>query len=206
MSLRLQIDSNPEALDQLEREIRRLEIEREALKREEDEAKMEAVEKELSTLNEQYTTMKAQWDAERGLIQRVQELKAAIETTRNDAERAEREGLYERAAELKYGTLVQLEKDLTESKKKREQNQQETTLLKEQVEAEDIADIVSRWTGIPVNKMLTAERQKLLMLEEELHKRVIGQTKAIETVSDAVRRSRAGHAHSPRFCLMTNRL
>ncbi|MDR9387513.1 MAG: AAA family ATPase [Balneolaceae bacterium] len=190
--LRLQIDSNPEALDQLEREIRRLEIEREALKREEDEAKMEAVEKELSTLNEQYTTMKAQWDAERGLIQRVQELKAAIETTRNDAERAEREGLYERAAELKYGTLVQLEKDLTESKKKREQNQQETTLLKEQVEAEDIADIVSRWTGIPVNKMLTAERQKLLMLEEELHKRVIGQTKAIETVSDAVRRSRAG--------------
>ena len=190
--LRLQIDSNPEALDQLERELRRLEIEREALKREEDDAKMEAVEKELSTLNEQYTTMKAQWDAERGLIQRVQELKAAIETTRNDAERAEREGLYERAAELKYGTLVQLEKDLTESKQKLEQNQQETTLLKEQVEAEDIADIVSRWTGIPVNKMLTAERQKLLMLEEELHKRVIGQTKAIETVSDAVRRSRAG--------------
>jgi ATP-dependent Clp protease ATP-binding subunit ClpB len=190
--LRLQIDSNPEALDQLEREIRRLEIEREALKREEDDAKMDAVEKELSSLNEQYTTMKAQWDAERGLIQRVQELKAAIETTRNDAERAEREGLYERAAELKYGTLVQLEKDLTESKKKLEENQQDTTLLKEQVEAEDIADIVSRWTGIPVNKMLTAERQKLLLLEEELHKRVIGQSKAIETVSDAVRRSRAG--------------
>ncbi len=190
--LRLQIDSNPEALDQLERELRRLEIEREALKREEDTAKMEAVEKELSAFNEQYTTMKAQWDAERGLIQRVQELKAAIETTRNDAERAEREGLYERAAELKYGTLVQLEKDLTESKKKLEENQQDTTLLKEQVEAEDIADIVSRWTGIPVNKMLTAERQKLLLLEEELHKRVIGQTRAIETVSDAVRRSRAG--------------
>jgi len=190
--LRLQIDSMPEELDSIERQIRQLEIEREALKREKDESKLKSIQKELADLEEQRKSMRSQWDLERDLIQKTRELKQAIETSRNQADKAEREGNYEKVAELRYGTIVQLEKDLEETKNKLNEVQEGRSLLKEQVEAEEIADIVSKWTGIPVSKMLTSERQKLLKLEDELHKRVIGQDQAIEAVSDAVRRARAG--------------
>ncbi|MEX2601236.1 MAG: type VI secretion system ATPase TssH, partial [Balneolaceae bacterium] len=190
--LRLEIDSMPEELDSIERQIRQLEIEREALKREKDESKLKGNEKELANLEEKRKSMRSQWDLEKGLIQKTREMKQAIETARNEAEKAEREGHYEKVAELRYGTIAQLEKEMVETKKELDDIQQNDSLLKEQVEAEEIADIVSRWTGIPVNKMLSSERQKLLMLEEELHKRVIGQDQAIEAVSDAVRRARAG--------------
>ena len=190
--LRLQIDSMPEELDSIERQIRQLEIEREALKREKDEAKLKTNEKDLANLEEKRKSMRAQWDLEKGLIQKTREMKQAIETARNQADKAEREGHYEKVAELRYGTITQLEKDLESTKAELDEIQQGRSLLKEQVEAEEIADIVSRWTGIPVTKMLSSERQKLLLLEEELHKRVIGQDQAIEAVSDAVRRARAG--------------
>jgi ATP-dependent Clp protease ATP-binding subunit ClpB len=190
--LRLQIDSMPEELDSIERQIRQLEIEREALKREKDEAKLKSNEKELADLEEKRKSMRAQWDLEKGLIQKTREMKQAIETARNEADRAERDGQYEKVAELRYGTITQLEKDLERTKTELDEIQEGRSLLKEQVEAEEIADIVSKWTGIPVTKMLSSERQKLLMLEEELHKRVIGQDQAIEAVSDAVRRARAG--------------
>lgn len=190
--LRLQIDSMPEELDSMERQIRQLEIEREALKREKDEAKLKSNEKELADLEEKRKSMRAQWDHEKGLIQKTRELKQAVETARNQADKAEREGQYEKVAELRYGTITQLEKDLEETKTKLDEVQEGRSLLKEQVEAEEIAEIVSRWTGIPVQKMLSSERRKLIALEEELHKRVIGQDQAIEAVSDAVRRSRAG--------------
>lgn len=190
--LRLQIDSLPEELDALERQIRQLEIEREALKREKDKSKIKGIEKELADLEEQRKNMRVQWEQERDLIQKARELKQAIETTRNEADKAEREGDYEKVAELRYGTITRLEKDLEDTKAKLNEMQEQKPLLKEEVDAEDIADIVSRWTGIPVKRMLQSERQKLLHLEEELHKRVIGQDKAIKAVSDAVRRSRAG--------------
>jgi len=190
--LRLQIDSMPEELDSIERQIRQLEIEREALKREKDEAKLKSNEKELADLEEKRKSMRAQWDLEKGLIQKTREMKQAIETARMQADKAEREGHYEKVAELRYGTIAQLEKDLIKTKTELDEIQQGSSLLKEQVETEEIADIVSKWTGIPVNKMLSSERQKLLMLEEELHKRVIGQDQAIQAVSDAVRRARAG--------------
>ncbi len=190
--LRLQIDSLPEELDAIERAIRQLEIEREALKREKDQSKIKGIEKELADLEEQRNSMRVQWEQERDLIQKARELKQAIETTRNEADKAERAGNYEKVAELRYGTITQLEKDLESAKKQLDEMQERKALLKEEVDAEDIADIVARWTGIPVKKMLQSERQKLLLLEEELHKRVIGQDKAIEAVSNAVRRSRAG--------------
>ncbi|MGB0346686.1 MAG: ATP-dependent chaperone ClpB [Balneolaceae bacterium] len=190
--LRLQIDSLPEELDAVERNIRQLEIEREALKREKDDSKIKGIEKELADLDEIRKGMRVQWEQERDLIQKAQELKKAIETTRNVADKAEREGNYEKVAELRYGTITQLEKDLDSAQNQLNDMQQKKSLLKEEVGAEDIADIVARWTGIPVTRMLQSERQKLLLLEEELHKRVIGQDNAIEAVANAVRRSRAG--------------
>ncbi|MCW9707101.1 ATP-dependent chaperone ClpB [Fodinibius salsisoli] len=190
--LRLEIDSMPEELDRIERQIRQLEIEREALKRDNAETKIEGINKELANLEEQRSSMRAQWDTEREHIQKTRELKQAIETTRNQAEKAEREGNYEKVAELRYGTINQLETDLEETENKLAEIQEGRAMLKEEVEGEDIADIVSRWTGIPVTKMLQSERQKLVHLEEELHKRVVGQDPAIEAVSNAVRRSRAG--------------
>ncbi|MDR8391246.1 ATP-dependent chaperone ClpB [Aliifodinibius sp. S!AR15-10] len=190
--LRLEIDSMPEELDQIERQIRQLEIEREGLKRDQNDEKIQNIEKELADLEEQRNTMRNQWDTEREMIQKTRELKQAIETSRNQAEKAEREGNYEKVAELRYGTIKQLEKDLEETKEQLDEVQEGRAMLKEEVEYEDIADIVSRWTGIPVSKMLQSERQKLIHLEEELHKRVVGQDPAIETVSNAVRRSRAG--------------
>ena len=190
--LRLEIDSMPEELDQVERQIRQLEIEREGLKRDQNEEKIENIEKELADLEEKRKTMRNQWDTERDLIKKTRDLKQAIETSRNQAEKAEREGNYEKVAELRYGTIKQLEDDLEETKKKLDEVQEGRAMLKEEVEYEDVADIVSRWTGIPVRKMLQSEREKLVHLEEELHKRVVGQDPAVETVSNAVRRSRAG--------------
>jgi ATP-dependent Clp protease ATP-binding subunit ClpB len=182
----------PEELDQIERQIRQLEIEREGLKREQNEEKIENIEKELADLEETRNTMRNQWDTERDLIKKTRDLKKAIETARNEAEKAERQGQYEKVAELRYGTINQLERDLGETQEKLEEVQEGRAMLKEEVEYEDIADIVSRWTGIPVTKMLQSEREKLVHLEEELHKRVVGQDQAVETVSNAVRRSRAG--------------
>ena len=190
--LRLQIDSLPEELDALERQIRQLEIEREALKREKETSKLDSLEKELADLEEQQRGMRAQWDQERSIIQNLRDLKEAIETTRNEADKAERRGAYDRVAELRYGTLTELEKELEKANKAAEALQAGESLLKEEVQADDIADIVARWTGIPVAKMVQSDRQKLLLLEEELHKRVIGQQNAIEAVANAVRRSRAG--------------
>jgi len=190
--LRLEIDSMPEELDRVERQIRQLEIEREGLKREKNKEKIKNIEKELADLEEKRKSMRAQWDTERELIKKTRDLKKAIETTRIEAEKAEREGNYEKVAELRYGTINQLEKDLEETQEQLIEVQEGRAMLKEEVEAEDIADIVSRWTGIPVTKMLQSEREKLIDLEGELHKRVVGQDQAIETVSNAVRRSRAG--------------
>ncbi len=182
----------PEELDQVERQIRQLEIEREGLKRDQNEEKIENIEKELADLEEKRNTMRNQWDTERDLIKKTRDLKKAIETARNEAEKAEREGKYDKVAELRYGTINQLENDLEDTQEKLEEVQEGRAMLKEEVEYEDIADIVSRWTGIPVRKMLQSEREKLVHLEEELHKRVVGQDPAVETVSNAVRRSRAG--------------
>ncbi|HEX6983367.1 MAG TPA: ATP-dependent chaperone ClpB [Balneolaceae bacterium] len=190
--LRLEIDSMPEELDSIERQIRQLEIEREALKREQETSKIENINKEIADLEEQRQSMRGQWDRERELITKTRDLKKAVETARNQAEKAEREGDYEKVAELRYGTINQLEKDREETEQKLAEIQEGRAMLKEEVEAEDIADIVSRWTGIPVTKMLKTERQKLVRLEKELHKRVVGQDPAIEAVSNAVRRARAG--------------
>jgi ATP-dependent Clp protease ATP-binding subunit ClpB len=190
--LRTEMDSMPEELDNIERQIRQLEIEREALKRENDTSKLEDISRTLANLSEQKKALTAHWSAEREMIQKIQGMKQAIETARQEAEKAERAGLYEKVAELRYGTIARLEKDLEETKKRLVEFQKERTMLKEEVDAEDVADIVSRWTGIPVKKMLQSERVKLLSLEAELHKRVIGQDRAIEAVSDAVRRARAG--------------
>ncbi|MFP8487580.1 ATP-dependent chaperone ClpB [Gracilimonas sp. Q87] len=190
--LRLQIDSLPEELDAIERQIRQLEIEREALKREKDQSKMKGIEKELADLGEQRKTMRVQWEQERELIQKVRDTKEAIDNARNEADKAERQGNYEKVAELRYGTIAKLEDELKAAQTKLDEMQEDQSLLKEEVDAEDIADIVARWTGIPVRKMLQSERKKLLHLEDVLHKRVIGQDNAIEAVSDAVRRSRAG--------------
>jgi ATP-dependent Clp protease ATP-binding subunit ClpB len=190
--LRTEMDSMPEELDNIERQIRQLEIEREALKRENDTSKLEDISRTLANLSEQKKALTAHWSAEREMIQKIQGMKQAIETARQEAEKAERAGLYEKVAELRYGTIARLEKDLEETKKRLVEFQKDRTMLKEEVDAEDVADIVSRWTGIPVKKMLQSERVKLLSLEAELHKRVIGQDRAIEAVSDAVRRARAG--------------
>jgi ATP-dependent Clp protease ATP-binding subunit ClpB len=184
--LRLQIDSMPEELDHIDRQIRQLEIEREALKREKDTSKQEQIERDLAELRETHGILVNQWTREQDVVRRIRELKQAIETSRNEAEKAERVGNFERVAELRYGTLIQLEKELTEAQAT------DTVMIKEEVYAEDIADIVSRWTGVPVRKMLQSERNRLMLLEEELHKRVVGQHPAIEAVANAVRRSRAG--------------
>jgi ATP-dependent Clp protease ATP-binding subunit ClpB len=190
--LRLEIDSMPEEIDNIDRQIRQLEIERQVLKRENDKEKLENISKDLANLEEKRDNLKTHWNTEKELIQSIQGMKQAIETSRHEAEKAERESNYEKVAELRYGTIKQLEEDLKKAKEKLTDVQKDRAILKEEVEDEDIADIVSRWTGIPVKKMLQSERNKLLLMEEELHKRVIGQDQAIEAVSNAVRRSRAG--------------
>ena len=190
--LRMEVDSVPEELDEITRKIKQLEIEREAIKRENDTAKLEQIGKELSELKEQESSYKAKWQSEKELVNKIQQNKVEIEQLKFEAEKAEREGDYGRVAEIRYGKLQALNKEIEETQQKLHRMQGDKAMIKEEVDAEDIADVVSRWTGIPVSKMLQSEREKLLHLEDELHKRVIGQEEAIEAVADAVRRSRAG--------------
>lgn len=190
--LRMERNSLPEELDEIERHIKQLEIEREAIKREKDEVKLAQLGKEISMLKEQESTKRAKWQQEKELADSIQNAKHEIEELKFEAERAEREGDYGRVAEIRYGKITKLEEEITATQAALRNAQGTNAMIKEEVTAEDIADIVSRWTGIPVSKMLESERQKLLNLEEELHKSVIGQDEAIRAVSDAVRRSRAG--------------
>ena len=190
--LRMERDSVPEELDEISRRLKQLEIEREAIKREGDKPKLEALNKEISELQEQENHFKQKWQGEKNLLNRIQQNKQQIESLKFEAEKAEREGNYAKVAEIRYGKLQQLEKDIEATQKQLKEAQGTEAMLKEEVTADDIADVVSRWTGIPVRKMMQSEREKLLHLEEELHKRVIGQDEAIQAVSDAVRRSRAG--------------
>jgi ATP-dependent Clp protease ATP-binding subunit ClpB len=193
--VRVQIDSMPEALDQIERKRVQLEIEREALKKESDAAskrRLEAVEREVAELRAEGDAMKARWQNEKAAIQRVRELKERREQLHAELERTQRQGNLERAAEIRYGELVQIEKDLEAEQRKLEAVQKEGSLLSEEVTAEEIAEIVSKWTGIPVSKMLEGEQQKLLRMEDELRRRVVGQDDALRAVSAAVRRARAG--------------
>src|SRR5437870_12213789 len=194
-SLRMEIDSLPSELDEIERQIRQLEIERQALKKEQDRAskdRLSAIEKELANLQEQSRAMRAQWQNEKALIQQIREIKARLEQLRLDAERAERMADFERAARLKYGEGPALQKELDAKNGELVALQKDHRLLKEEVDDEDIARIVSRWTGIPVQKMLEGELQKLLKMEDRLHERVVGQDEAVTAVSNAVRRGRAG--------------
>ena len=190
--LRMERDSVPEELDELSRRLKQLEIEREAIKREKDEPKLAQLNKEIAELKEQETALKAKWESEKGLVNKIQANKQQIEQLKFEAERAEREGDYGKVAEIRYGRLQALEAEIVSIQQELKQMQSGNALIKEEVTADDIADVVSRWTGIPVSKMLQSEREKLLHLEEELHLRVVGQDEAIRAVSDAVRRSRAG--------------
>ena len=189
--LRLEMNSMPEELDKLERAIRQLEIEREAIKREKDETKLKQLNTEISNLSVDRDTFKAKWQLEKEVVEKVQNAKAEMENLKTAAEKAEREGDYGRVAEIRYGKLQEQEKIITDYTAQLAE-QSEKRLLKEEVDAEDIAESVAKSTGIPVNKMLQSEREKLLSLEDELHKRVVGQDEAIEAVADAIRRSRAG--------------
>lgn len=190
--LRMERDSLPEELDEISRHLKQLEIEREAIKREKDEPKLAMLGKEISALKEQEKEKRAKWQQEKELADRIQNAKHDIEKLKLDAERAEREGDYGRVAEIRYGKIKALEDEIAKVQEELHNTQGSEAMIKEEVTAEDIADVVSRWTGIPVSKMLQSERDKLLTLEEELHKSVIGQEEAIRAVSDAVRRSRAG--------------
>ncbi|HNV95008.1 MAG TPA: ATP-dependent chaperone ClpB [Bacteroidales bacterium] len=190
--LRLEMNSVPEEIDELERRIKQLEIERQGIKRENDKQKLSLIEKELSELNQQRSELRAKWENERKIVNEIQKEKENIEQYKFEAEVAEREGLYDKVAELRYGKIRDAQQKIEKLKEKLKNIQGEKPLIKEEVDAEDIAEIVSKWTGVPVSRMLQSEREKLLHLEEELHKRVIGQDEAIRAVSDAVRRSRAG--------------
>lgn len=190
--LRLQMNSLPEELDEIQRTIARLEIEREALRRDQDKRKADEISRELSSLNEKKNELMAAWKSEKELIEKMQEKKEEAERIRLDAEQAERSGDYGRVAELRYGRLPETEREIAAIKAKIDQSRTKGSMVREEVRAEDIAEVVARWTGIPVSKMLESEREKLLRLEEELHKRVVGQDEAINAVADAVRRSRAG--------------
>ena len=190
--LRMQIDSLPEGLDEIARRITQLEIEREAIRREDDEEKLEELNKEIATLREEEAGDKAKWMREQELINRIQQCKIEVEQLKIEADSAERSGDYGRVAEIRYGRLKEKEAEIASIQQELTEAQGDSALIREEVTAEDIADIVSRWTGIPVGKMLQSEREKLLHLEDELHRRVIGQELAIEAVADAVRRSRAG--------------
>ena len=190
--LRMERDSLPEELDEIERRLKQLEIEREAIKREKDEEKLDKLNKEIAELKEQETSYKAKWQSEKELVNKIQQNKQEIEHLKFEADKAEREGDYGKVAEIRYGRLQALENEIKDIQADLKQKQGDSAMIKEEVTAEDIADVVSRWTGIPVSKMLQSERDKLLHLEDELHLRVIGQDEAIQAVADAVRRSRAG--------------
>ena len=190
--LRMQIDSVPESLDEVSRRIKQLEIEREAIKRENDTEKLAQLSKEIADLKEEETKQKAQWQSEKEQINRIQQNKIDIESLKFEADKAEREGDYGKVAEIRYGKIKQKEEEIATLQERLKTMQGAAAMIKEEVDSDDIADVVSRWTGIPVSKMMQSEREKLLHLEEELHKRVIGQDEAINAISDAVRRSRAG--------------
>jgi len=190
--LRMEINSKPEELDEIERRIMQLEIEREAIKREKDQFKLKELGEELANLNEKRDQLKAKWESEKSLVDNVQKEKENIEQLKFEAEKAEREGNYGEVAEIRYGKLKDAEARLEESRKLLIDEQANSKMIKEEVDEEEVADVVSRWTGIPVTKMLESERDKLLNLEGELHKRVVGQDEAVEAVADAVRRSRSG--------------
>ncbi len=190
--LRMEIDSVPEELDEITRKIKQLEIEREAIKREDDKPKLEQIGKELAELKEQESQYKAKWQSEKTLVNRIQQNKSEIERLKFEAERAEREGDYGKVAEIRYGKIRNLNKEIEETQKELHSLQGDKAMIKEEVNAGDIADVVSRWTGIPVSKMMQSEKEKLLHLEDELHRRVIGQDEAIHAIADAIRRSRAG--------------
>ncbi len=190
--LRLEMNSVPEEVDKLERKIMQLEIEREAIKREKDKTKLEQLNKVLAELSQKRDELKAKWEREKGVLKQIHEQKALLEQLQFEAEKLEREGDYTRVAEIRYGRIPAIEKKIEELQKELKEIQKDHPLIKEEVTVEDIAEIVSRWTGIPVSKMMQSEREKLLHLEEELHKRVVGQDEAIRAVADAVRRSRAG--------------
>ncbi|MCR4773688.1 MAG: ATP-dependent chaperone ClpB [Prevotella sp.] len=190
--LRMERDSVPEELDEITRHLKQLEIEREAIKRENDTVKIQQLDKEIAELKEQDRDFRAKWQSEKSLVNKIQQDKQEIENLKFEAERAEREGNYERVAEIRYGKLKELQQDIDNIQLQLKATQGGTAMIREEVTADDIAEVVSRWTGIPVTRMMQSEREKLLHLEEELHKRVIGQNEAIAAVSDAVRRSRAG--------------
>ena len=190
--LRLQVDSVPESLDEVSRRIKQLEIEREAIKRENDTEKLTQLNKEIADLKEEETKQKAQWQSEKEQINKIQQNKIDIENLKFEADKAEREGDYGRVAEIRYGKIKQKEQEIAALQERLKTMQGAAAMIKEEVDSDDIADVVSRWTGIPVSKMMQSEREKLLHLEEELHKRVIGQDEAISAIADAVRRSRAG--------------
>ena len=190
--LRLQVDSVPESLDEVSRRIKQLEIEREAIKRENDTEKLTQLNKEIADLKEEETKQKAQWQSEKEQINKIQQNKIDIENLKFEADKAEREGDYGRVAEIRYGKIKQKEQEIASLQERLKRMQGAAAMIKEEVDSDDIADVVSRWTGIPVSKMMQSEREKLLHLEEELHKRVIGQDEAISAIADAVRRSRAG--------------
>ncbi len=190
--LRLEMDSVPEELDEIERRVKQLEIEREAIKREKDEKKLVRLNEDISNLKEEQSRLRAKWQSEKAVVDNIQKKKSEIENFKYEAEEAERQGNYERVAELRYGRVKEAEIEIEKYKQELRQLKEGESLIKEEVDAEDIAEVVARWTGIPVSKMLQSEREKLLHMEEELHKRVVGQDEAITAVSDAVRRSRAG--------------
>ncbi len=190
--LRLEMDSVPEEIDQLDRRIMQLEIEREAIKREGDDAKVNQLSEEIANIGAERNQLKAKWQSEKDVITGIQQAKARIELLKVEAEQAERAGDFGKVAEIRYGKIKDTEKELDELNTKLHQMQGDSAMVKEEVDSEDIAGVVSRWTGIPVTRMLQSEREKLLHLEAELHKRVVGQEEAIEAISDAIRRSRAG--------------
>ena len=190
--LRMERDSVPEELDEITRRLKQLEIEREAIKREDDTDKLAQLDKEIAELRDKENQFRAKWEGERTLVNKIQEDKQEIENLKIEAERAEREGNYGRVAEIRYGKIKALESDIAAIQQQLHSQQGAEVMVREEVTADDIAEVVSRWTGIPVARMMQSEREKLLHLEEELHRRVIGQEQAIEAVSDAVRRSRAG--------------
>ena len=190
--LRMERDSVPEELDDITRQLKQLEIEREAIRRENDKEKIAQLDKDIAELRDKETAFRAKWEGERTLVNKIQQDKQQMEQLRFEAEQAEREGNYQRVAEIRYGQLQSLEADIAKIQQQLNEQESASRLVREEVTADDIAEVVSRWTGIPVSRMLQSEKEKLLHLEEELHKRVIGQDEAIRAVSDAVRRSRAG--------------
>jgi ATP-dependent Clp protease ATP-binding subunit ClpB len=190
--LRLEMDSVPEVVDELERRIMQLEIEREAIKREHDDKKVKELSEEIANLSAERDSLRAKWQGEKDLVDGINQKVEQIENYKLEAEQAERAGDYGKVAELRYGTIVKTQQEVEDLKKALLENQSDSRMLKEEVTADDIAGVVSRWTGIPVSKMIQSEREKLLHLEDELHNRVAGQEEAIEAISDAIRRSRAG--------------